>query len=227
MTKLILFDIDGTLIHTGGAGMIAMNRAFETITGLVDGVQGIQCAGRTDIGILKDALTRAAIETDGDFFEAFLKVYPSELEVALKESAGHVKPGIPELLDLLVGMEEIRVGLLTGNVEQGARAKLTHFKLVHYFLFGAYGSDHEDRNELLPIALRKFSELETIVVEPRNCVIIGDTPLDIACAQVHGAKSLAVATGPYSCDELSSFDPDVVLNDLSDTDGVLHMLLKD
>jgi phosphoglycolate phosphatase len=126
-----------------------------------------------------------------------------------------MKPGVVDLLDLLKD-RGVSLGLLTGNLEEGARIKLSPFRLNDYFLDGAFGSDHEDRNELLPVAIKKFTS-RGFPYAPEECIVVGDTPRDVICAKVHGAFCIAVATGPYSKEELLRTDADIVFDSFADS----------
>ena len=142
----------------------------------------------------------------------------------IDQKQGHVKAGIREVLDTLEGREDIRLGLLTGNIEQGAMLKLKTFGLERYFDIGAFGDDDADRNKLLPIAVNKLRERKSLTVSFRDCMVIGDTPRDVECSRPYGAFSVAVATGPYPLNVLSEAGADVLFKDLSDTEGFLNVL---
>lgn len=224
MTKFILFDIDHTLIYSGGAGIVALNRTMEEITGIADGFQGIQCAGKTDAQILREAMDKHRLTSSREEVSHFLQRYVEHLDLALDEITGHVKPGIPELLHELSRANGFLLGLLTGNIERGARIKLGRFGLNEFFSVGAFGSDSENRNALLPIAVQRLARVHGVNVACEDCLVIGDTPLDVECAKVHGAASLAVATGPYAMEVLSESGAELVLPDLSDTRAVMAWL---
>ncbi len=224
MQKLLLFDIDGTLIFSDGAGNLAFTRTLETLTGRSDLMEGVICAGKTDLQILGEALVRLGASTPVRLVNDFLGLYPEALGRALGEKQGHVKPGVGELLDMLVSESCIHVGILTGNVESGARIKLRHFGLDEYFTWGAYGSDERDRNLLVPVAIRRFQDFSGIAIEARRCLVIGDTPLDVQCARVHGAACIAVATGPYGFSSLLETGADLVVEDLSDSQALLRWI---
>lgn len=226
MTKFILFDIDHTLVYSGGAGMVALNRTMEELTGIADGFQGIRCAGKTDAQILREAMDKHRLTSvDGDFHR-FMSRYVEHLNLAMDEITGHVKPGVLELLHELSKANGFVLGLLTGNIEEGARIKLGRFGLNEFFSVGAYGSDSEDRNVLLPIAVERLAKVHGVHLACEDCLVIGDTPLDVECARVHGAASVAVATGPYSLEALNETGAELVLADLSDTQGVMKWLLE-
>ncbi len=227
MSKYVLFDIDGTLIDSGRSGFKALTLAFRDLTGIEEGCQGISFAGKTDLLIVKEALHRHDIGLENGWIDSFLGRYVEHLRITVTGGSGHVNPGVRPLLETLTAEEGIFLGLLTGNIEEGARTKLQPFFLNHFFPVGAYGGDGEDRNELLPIAVTRLAETTNVFVEYADCVIVGDTPSDVACAQVHGARSIAVATGPYSIEALRQTRAGLVLNDLSGTTKILNWLKED
>jgi phosphoglycolate phosphatase len=224
VTKIILFDIDGTLVLTGGAGVRAMTRAFEELFTISDAFRGIPMFGRTDAGILFDAAAAHGVAT-GELAR-FRAVYLAHLatEVGKPGSRKGIMPGVRPLLDSLANRSDVYLALLTGNYEDAARVKLEYFDLWRYFRCGAFGDDAPDRNSLLPKALDRIRECGGPDVGPADVVVIGDTPLDVACAAVAGARSIAVATGSYDVDALRSTGADVVLTDLSDEADVLRAL---
>jgi len=220
--KFILFDIDGTLIDSGGAGTRSLNYAFEEVFSIHDAFKGISMAGKTDIQILKEGLGTHGLDTENGNIGLLCERYIAYLRTEIGNSMKHLKPGITEALGLLAGREGIFLGLLTGNIEAGARIKLDPFRLNGYFPLGAFGSDHEDRNKLLPIAVERFSQLNQRKIHYSDCVVIGDTPRDVECAKIYGAYSVAVATGPYSYATLLESGADMVLSTMSEMDyGVL------
>lgn len=210
--KLILYDIDGTLVTTGGAGVRALDRAFETLFGIGDAFKDIAMAGRTDAQIMKEGLRVHGLQDMDGNLSKMEGMYLQYLREEIENPHREIMPGIKESLDLFGGAG-MSLGLLTGNLEKGAKIKLGPFGLNEYFIDGAFGSDHEDRDELLPIAIRKFAD-KGLDFKPRDCVIIGDTPRDVQCAKVHGAQCIAVATGPYSKDALLETEADMVLDSL-------------
>jgi phosphoglycolate phosphatase len=224
VTKIILFDIDGTLVLTGGAGVRAMTRAFEELFTVSDAFRGIPMFGRTDAGILFDAAAAHGVAT-GELAR-FHGVYLAHLatEVGKPGPRKGIMPGVRPLLDLLTNRSDVYLALLTGNYEDAAQVKLEYFDLWRYFRCGAFGDDAPDRNSLLPKALDRIRECGGPDVGPADVVVIGDTPLDVACAAAAGARSIAVATGSYDVDALRSTGADVVLTDLSDEADVLRAL---
>jgi phosphoglycolate phosphatase len=211
---VILFDIDGTLIDSGEAGSRSLNLSFSELFSIGNAFHGVSMAGKTDTEIIKEGMQRYGISAE-DNFELSISTYLKHLRKEIDNKRKHVKPGIYELLEKLTAIGDIQLGLLTGNIEPGARIKLEPFDLNKYFPTGAFGSDDEDRNKLLPIALTRFEERCRIKIRVNESVIVGDTPRDVQCAKIYGARSLAVATGPYSVDELKEAGADYVMKDLS------------
>lgn len=225
MKKLILWDIDGTIIVSHGAGFRAMARALtERFDRTVD-MGTIDWAGRTDSWIAGEVLRVTGLpDTPGnihDFLEAYLAILPKELSAG---RPGQVLPGILELLETLRTRPDVVQGLLTGNLQRGAEVKLTHHKVWHYFEFGAYADDSPRRNDLGPHALRRAKERHAIDFAPQHTFIIGDTPHDIECGKVIGARTIAVATGKYSMAELASHQPTAVFQNFADTAAFLRVI---
>lgn len=216
--KLILFDIDGTLMDSGGAGTKSMDLAFEELFSVREAFRGINMAGKTDIQIMKEGLRKHGIDSANGNVGLFTARYVEHLRREIENPRKHLKPGIRQTLDRLSGMDDVALGLLTGNIEEGARVKLGSFDLNRYFPFGAFGNDDEDRNRLLPVAVERFRDLHKQDVEYRDCVVIGDTPRDVECAKIYGAYAVAVATGPYRYDSLAASGADMVLRNISEMD---------
>jgi len=235
--KLILFDIDGTLCLTGGAGLRAMARACSELIGL-EALSGIPFAGRTDRSILTDAVARTGRVLDDDLLAVLRERYLMHLReeilapgaIPTAEYLGRrggvkaVMPGIRELLDALAVRADVFVGLLTGNFEEGARIKLEHFDLWRYFRCGAYGDDAADRNALVPFALERARRAGLPEIAAEHILVVGDTPHDIACARAVGASAVGVATGGFTVDELRACGGDIVFEDLSDPEAFLELL---
>jgi len=222
--KFILFDIDGTLLDSGGAGTMSLTIAFEEVFAVRDAFRSISMAGKTDAQILKEAFELYKIDYSNGIMPEFYRNYVRLLREHIRKASGHIKPGIREALRELQARKECILGLLTGNIEEGARVKLDFFGLNSYFSIGAFGSDDEDRNKLLPIAVDKLCQMYSVKVGFRDCVVIGDTPRDISCSKPYGAFSIAVATGPYSAGTLSAAGADFVFDDLSNTEAFLSLL---
>lgn len=229
MPKLVLFDIDGTLVLTGGAGLRAMNRAGETLLGVPRILDGVPIAGRTDWIIFHDALQKIGRNLDRELFERLRAEHVANLRdeiLAPGEGVKAVMPGIPELLDALDSHGGVHLGLLTGNFRDAAQIKLEHFDLWRYFSFGAFGDDSPDRNALVPFALERARASGLPEVQAANVIVVGDTPHDIACAHAVGAFPVGVATGTYTADQLRASGASAVFRDLSDTNACLRLLTE-
>jgi phosphoglycolate phosphatase len=218
---VILFDIDGTLVLTGGAGVRAMTRAFEDLFDVPDAFRDISVAGRTDSWILAGAAATHAVPPAelARFHDVYLAHLMQEIERPGPRKG--VMPGVRPLLDALAGRADVHLALLTGNYEEAARVKLEHFDLWRYFRCGAFGDDAPDRNALLPRALARVCASGGPGVAASQAVVVGDTPHDVACAAASGARSIAVATGGYDVEALRAAGADVVFEDLSDLAAVL------
>jgi phosphoglycolate phosphatase-like HAD superfamily hydrolase len=225
-TKLILFDIDGTLVLTGGAGGRAMARAFEDVFGLQHGMASISMAGRTDAWIVAQMASNHGLLYTPDVFQQFHDAYIGHLleEIHKPGPQKGVLPGVRHVLDVLADHGGAHLALLTGNFERGAQIKLEYFDLWRYFGAGAFGDRTHDRNSLLDTALARVAAAGGPVITPAETVIVGDTPLDVAVAIAGGARSLAVATGSYDVDALRASGADVVVEDLMDVEAVLEGL---
>lgn len=227
MRKLVLFDIDGTLVLTGGAGLRAMNRAIEEVLGHPEGLDGIPVAGRTDWSILVDAVTKVGRHMNTELLDTLRDRYVANLAVEIQHPGKGVKsvmPGIRELLDELDRRDDVFVGLLTGNFEEGARIKLGHFDLWRYFACGAYGGDAADRNALVPFAIARARLCGLPDITAHDVLVVGDTPHDVACAHAAGAVPIAVATGHHTVEQLRESGAQIVFDDLSDTRAFLELL---
>ena len=226
MRTLLLFDIDGTLILSGRAGLRALNRAFEHVTGVADAFRGISAAGRTDGYLLDEAARRAGLTLAPADRHALQSRYFETLveEIQLPgEGRKAVMPGVRPLLAALDGRDDVVLALLTGNFARSARIKLEYFDLWAPFRFGAFADDASDRNRLVPIALGR-AKAAGCEAHADRVIVIGDTPLDIECARAGGVRAVGVATGSHSLAELREAGADAVLGDLSETDRVLRAL---
>jgi phosphoglycolate phosphatase-like HAD superfamily hydrolase len=220
---LLLFDIDGTLLASGGAGIRALEAAAVEKFG--DGnLRGIEIAGRTDSLIARQVLARHALEPTPERIAAFLDSYLGHLARLLPETDGRLLPGVVALLEALKVREDLVLALLTGNLARGAELKLSRYGVWHYFEFGAYADDHHDRNELGPVARKRALERHGIDFPPERIFILGDTPHDIACAKAIGAKTIAVTTGKHTRADLAAHAPEFILDDLCDIAAVLRAL---
>ena len=216
-TKLILFDIDGTLVLTGGAGLRSMERAFDEVFG-INAPLGVAMGGRTDAWIVAQVAERHGIAWNAADLKRFHDVYVGHLATAVHEPGPRkgMMPGIQALLEALQARDDVYLALLTGNFEQGARIKLEYFDLWRYFECGAFGDRLTDRNLLLPLALETVRAQCGLDARPEDIVIVGDTPLDVAVAVAGGTRAVAVATGSHSVEELRETGAHRVLADLAD-----------
>jgi len=230
-THLFLFDIDGTLISTGGAGEHALRLAVRDHFGdregfeLDRGLDGIEIAGRTDKFIANALFKKFGVEEDAAFSAKFLDSYLWHLREQLPQRKGTLLPGIIELLEALKARPEVALALLTGNLEKGAELKLVHYGVWHYFEFGAYADDHAERDRLGPIARARALERHGVEFPPERIFILGDTEHDIACGKIIGAKTVAIGTGITPKEKLAAHHPDFLFDDLSDVAGVVSRLL--
>jgi phosphoglycolate phosphatase-like HAD superfamily hydrolase len=218
--QVLLFDIDGTLIRSGGAGKAAMEDALRDEFGLSEVRDGVPYSGRTDPSIARDLLRVHGIEPSAANAQRLKTAYLRHLPETLKRYAGIVLPGIRELLEHLRDTNSVAVGLLTGNIREGARQKLSHFGLWQHFPFGGFADDIHDRDDVARGALTETQRHLKREIRPENIWVIGDTPLDVKCARAIGAKSVAVATGWHSVEELTEAKADWVLADLCDPESL-------
>lgn len=222
--KLLLFDIDGTLLLTGRAGEHALRVALQERFGVQDDLSGISFAGSTDGAIVRQMFDANAIPATAENVTDLLDGYVHHLAQELPRREGSVLPGIFELLRALHSRSDCVLGLLTGNIAKGAELKLSHYGVWDFFEFGAFADDHIDRNKLGPVAHSRAVERHGISFEPEDVYVLGDTPRDIDCARAAGFVAVAIATGSYSREELASHRPDFLFDDLSDTKVVLETL---
>jgi phosphoglycolate phosphatase-like HAD superfamily hydrolase len=216
MVRLILFDIDGTLIRTGGAGVKAFAKVFETEFNASEGFEQMKFAGRTDVSLVREFFGLHNIPATRENFSRFFERYIFWLDHMLRESVGHICAGVPEFLESLRGLSTPPLlGLLTGNIRLGAEIKLRRFGLWDNFQTGAFADDHEERDQIAGIARERGGKILGGQLRDDEVLVIGDTHLDIRCARAIGAKVLAVATGAYTAAELKLHKPDWVVETLS------------
>ena len=192
---------------------------LEEQFGIVDDLQGVEVAGKTDTGIVHQILRKQAIELSDENVEKFLGRYVDLLESELPRRKGTLLPGVAELLVRLQGRKQNVLALLTGNIARGAQLKLKHYGIWDFFEFGAFADDHHDRNELGPFAQRRARERHAIDFLADAIDVIGDTPHDIACGKAIGARTIAVATGNFSREQLAGHEPDWLLDDFSEVEA--------
>jgi phosphoglycolate phosphatase-like HAD superfamily hydrolase len=222
--KLLLFDIDGTLLTSGGAGERALRLGFRDRFGIDDDLATVEIAGRTDSGIVRQMLATHRLPETPENIAAFFDGYLHHLEREIPRTPGRLLPGILPLLDALKGRDDIVLALLTGNLARGAEIKLRHYGVWHYFEFGAYADDHHNRNELGNFARARARTQHGIDFPAEHIYVLGDTPHDIACARAIGARAIAIATGKYTRDDLTPHAPDYLFDDLGDVERVLAVV---
>lgn len=220
MIRLVLFDIDGTLIHTHSAGVTAFGEAFRDEFGFPDAIAGVQFAGRTDTGLARRIFEAHEHDPSEADLARFFAAYTERLERLLGERGGAIFDGVSGFMEELETRPEApALGLLTGNIRRGAEIKLRSFGIWERFRTGAFADDHEDRNEIARVARRRGSEMLGRELVGEEILVIGDTPLDIECGRAIGARVLAVATGQYGVAELRAHQPDWAVRSLGELRG--------
>ena len=225
--NILFFDIDGTLIDSGGAGRLAMESALLAEFGITVSDQHVPYAGRTDSAIIGDLLRAHELEVTPENIKRFLVAYLGHLPLCLTQRQGQALPGVRPLLEALQGRSDVLLGLLTGNVEAGATNKLSYFGLNHFFQCGGFADNLVERNDVARAARQRAEQhLGREIDETITLWVIGDTPHDVTCGRAIGARVLAVATGSHTVAQLQSADPDHVVSDLTDTDQLLALWVK-
>src|ERR1700704_601619 len=222
--RLLLFDIDGTLISSAGAGVQSLKLVLAERFGIKDDLHDIEIAGMTDSGIVISILKKHKIPETHENVSAFLDSYVHFLSQELPRRKGTLLPGVLELLERLKSRPHLVLALLTGNVSRGAQLKLEHYGVWHFFEFGAFAYYHRDRNRLGPFARARAYERHGREFSASEIDVIGDTPPDIACGKALGARTVAVATGTWDRDELAKHQPDFLIDDLSNVDTIMEKL---
>ena len=217
MKTLLLWDIDGTLITSNGAGIRALRPPLRALFGVTASLDDIDYSGRTDRHIFRQIFVRYGIPDTEENFSRYLDGYIANLPRELAHPGATILPGVSPLLAAAAARPDITQALLTGNVQRAARAKLAHHGLWDFFPFGAFADDSEHRNDLGPHALRRAREHTGVDFPPDRVWVIGDTPHDIACGRSIGARTLAVATGGHTAADLATHQPTAVFSDLSDS----------
>ncbi len=216
---MLLFDIDGTLVRTGGAGNRSLDRAFLACHGIPHAMEGIQPAGKTDPAIIREIFhaklgRNCSSEELSQICGKYLEILPEEIRTAPHY---RLMPGIAEILEKTAVMDTCIVGLVTGNLQRGARIKLERADINRFFRFGGYGSDSESRPELTRIGIENGRRLQKHPSANKDIYLIGDTPFDIDAGKKAGVFTVAVATGPYKTVDLESHHPDFVFENFSNT----------
>ena len=219
---LVLFDIDGTLLRTDGAGLEAMQEAAQELLGTAVTFGGIPTAGRLDPLIWRDLAALNGIADADGIHDVFRTRYAAHLGRRLRESGcARIMPGVAELVTTLQGVETCVLGLLTGNYEETGRMKVEAIGLEpEWFPVTAWGDEGSHRRDLPPVAMRRYEAHVGRSVPPEKVVIIGDTPHDVDCAKAHGCRVIGVATGMYGAAELADAGADLAVEDLSDAAGL-------
>lgn len=229
--KLLLFDIDGTLLDSAGAGLTALQAglldAFQ-LHHLAHRMPALDLAGTTDSAVVRTLFAAYEITDTPENRAQYYSHYSRHLSDNLAHAThtGRALPGVAELLEYLRTQTPHVLALLTGNTEDGARTKLARYRLDHYFAFGAYGHEREHRDELGHLALDRARATTGQAIEATDAIIIGDTPKDIACARAAGFHCIAVATGRFSADELNAYQPDAVLPALTPLQAFLETMAR-
>lgn len=227
MKKLVLFDIDGTIMNTDGGGAVSCQRALETLFDRPVSLDNYKMSGKTDTQIVLELMEREGVGRDVTMgkLNAICDLYIEGLEREVVDWDPQICLGIPALLDRLSEMSDVLLGLLTGNIERGAEVKLNRLDLWGYFKTGAFGDRTPERRMLPGIAQRVAEEQTGQRFEQKDIVVIGDTPNDILCGRDLDVKAIAVATGSFDLDTLASYDPDYLFGDLSDTSRVVDAIM--
>ncbi len=216
MVRLVLFDIDGTLVLTGGAGTRAFSETFSHIFGLKHGAERMKFAGRTDVNLVREFFQIHGVPESQENFRQFFDNYVFWLERIVAESTGGQCAGVAGFIKQLLALPQPpMLGLLTGNIQLGAEIKLRRFGLWDFFVMGGFADDHEDRNHIAVAALQRGRRVLDAHLQPQEVVVIGDTPFDVRCGKFIGAKTLAVATGGSKYAELKLHAADWTVEDLT------------
>jgi phosphoglycolate phosphatase len=231
---ICLIDIDGTLVRTGGAGQTAFAQTLIADFDIPEINTNVAFAGRSDRAIVADLFHDHGIPPSDESWHRFRRGYLGRLDSALKSHEGRVLPGVAALLDALAARGDVAIGLVTGNIHEGARRKLTHYGLWHWFPFGGFGDEHVDRSHIAAAALAAARSHLAPTAHGAHAnghapiegeiIVIGDTEHDISCGRSIGARCVAVATGHSTTEHLQTFEPDLVLSTLEDLPAILTLL---
>lgn len=224
--KLVFFDIDGTLVLTHGAGKLALGQVFLNEFGITNPKLDIDFGGRTDRSIARELFEINGIKWGQKQLVQLFGAYLVFLDEHLEKGSGHLLPGVLELLLELKNHPDVDIGLITGNVEQGAYRKLAQFGIDHFFAFGGFGDNQELRDDIAKEGLERAKAFTGHSYDTEEITVIGDTPHDVTCSDAIGAKCIAVKTGYAHVDSLAAANPYALLDDLSDTQNVLRLILR-
>lgn len=227
--RVVLWDVDGTLVHTSGIGAAVFDRALERVVGAPPPAR-LLLSGKTDPQIAREYLVLMSVADPDGHVPAVIEVLEAEVAAAAARiaEAGWALPGVEELLARLAGEATVHQTVLTGNTRANATVKVTAFGLERWLDLdaGAYGSDHADRRELVPVARERARRLRGVDAGPGDVWVVGDSANDLACARAGGARCLLVATGRTTYDELAALGPDALMADLSNVDAAWQLLVK-
>lgn len=230
--RLVLWDVDGTLVRAGELGAAVFDLALEAVLGVRPATR-VRMSGKTDPQIVREYLALLEVEEDEALMRSLLEQLEHHLADAAKRGelagGGFSCPGVAGVLERLGGDPRVVSTLVTGNILPNARVKVATWGLESWLdlAVGAYGSDHADRNRLVPLALERVNAAYGVELAPEDAWVVGDTPRDLDCARAAGVRCLLVGTGRYSASELAALGADAVLEDLSDTDEVVKLLTGD
>ena len=222
--RLLLFDIDGTLVSTGGAGVRALKLVIEKRYGVQDDLHDVEIAGRTDSGIAASILKKYGVNGADENVSDFLDEYVCFLGQTISTTDGNILPGMSEILNRMKAKPDRVLGLLTGNVKRGAELKLQHYGLWDFFEVGAFADDHHDRNQLGGFARARAQEKHGHDFDAAQIDVIGDTGHDVTCGKAFGARTVAIATGSWSREQLAAHKPDFLFDDLANVGEVVRVL---
>ena len=222
--KVCLFDIDGTLLSTAGAGISAFGQTFDALFGVPELSPEVSFAGQSDRGIICRLFAAHGIEDNETNWQGFQEGYFPRLQAELTQREGLVLPGVFELIERLESAGDVYLGLLTGNLREAAKIKLTHYDLWDRFAFGGFGDVHPDRNDIAAQAAQAARDHHGTVTSPEKIVVIGDTPNDIRCARAIGAYAVAVPTGFTSSEALAEAEPDLLTATLEEHEAIVEWL---
>jgi phosphoglycolate phosphatase-like HAD superfamily hydrolase len=222
--RVLLFDIDGTLVRAGAAGKDALARALNELHAIESPFVDINFGGRTDQSIARELFELHGVSWTPERGQEFLNLYAHYFHEALQNRAPILLPGVRELLQRLRDDQKHLMGLLTGNIERCAQIKLDAFQLWSYFNFGGFGDHHEDRAEIAAEAFRRATHLHGSELKPHEVLIIGDTPADVRCARAIGADVFIVGTGPVQKAAIEEAGPDFFHEDLSRLEDILKLI---
>jgi phosphoglycolate phosphatase-like HAD superfamily hydrolase len=221
LVRVILWDIDGTLVDTGSAGERALLAAMQALYQIETSLHDVDYRGRTDRQIARNLLAKHALPVTDENEAVFVNTYLRFLEEELPQRKGSLYPGVQTALDHIDQSEHLHNALLTGNMQRGAQLKLGHYGIWNYFKFGAFANDSRHRPELSAVAFQRTSQHLGFPIDPAQIWVVGDTPHDIDCGKAINARTLAVATGAFSVEELATHQPDVTMANLADVTAFL------